>query len=188
MDTILKRIIEDHKAAEDCLAAQTGLIIKIAGLCVSSLKSGGKLIFCGNGGSAADSQHLAAELVGRFTRDKNPLPALALSVNTSVITAIGNDYGFDRVFEDQIKALADKKDILFAISTSGNSSNVINAVNQAKKQGMITVGLLGGQGGALKDMVDHALIIAGKSTARVQEMHIFAGHMLCALIEDAFYE
>jgi len=162
------------------------LIEKIASLCISSLKKGGKIVFCGNGGSAADSQHLAAELVGRFLKEKRPLSSLALSTNTSILTALGNDYGFEYTFSKQVEALLKPEDVLVAISTSGNSKNVIEAVKKAKEIKVKTIGLLGKGGGKLKKIVDLPLVIESNNTARIQEMHILVGHILCKLIEEEY--
>ena len=149
-----------------------------------ALQCGGKLLFCGNGGSAADSQHLAAELTGRFSVDRRPLAAMALSTDTSALTCIGNDYSFDEVFARQVAALGRSGDLLIGISTSGNSRNVIRAVEEAKKLGMHTLGLLGRNGGQLADLCSHNIIVPSNSTARIQECHILIGHTLCGLIEQ----
>jgi D-sedoheptulose 7-phosphate isomerase len=142
-------------------------------------------MFCGNGGSAADAQHLAAELVGRLVRDRRPLPGLALSTDSSALTCIANDFGYDEVFSRQVQGLGRAGDVLIAISTSGNSTNVIRAVEVAKPIGITTVGLLGRAGGALAPMVDLPIIVPVEETARIQEAHIFLGHVLCALIEQS---
>ena len=183
MKNIIKKSLSDCGEALKELEAQQETLEKIASLCIESLKKKGKIIFMGNGGSAADAQHLAAELVGRFRKERLPLAALALSTNTSSLTAIGNDYGFDKVFSRQIAALAKKEDIVVGISTSGSSQNIITAVNEAKKLGIPTIGLLGKDGGELKDIVDTALIIKTDDTPRIQEMHILAGHIICEIIE-----
>lgn len=185
---IIKEAIEEHRKILSSLEKYISLIEKIASLCISSLKKGGKIVFCGNGGSAADSQHLAAELVGRFLKEKRPLPSLALSTNTSILTALGNDYGFEYTFSKQIEALINPKDVVIAISTSGNSKNVIEAVKKAKEKGAKTIGLLGKGGGRLKKIVDLPLVIESNNTARIQEMHILVGHILCKLIEEEYIE
>jgi D-sedoheptulose 7-phosphate isomerase len=154
--------------------------------CLSdALRSGGKLMFCGNGGSAADSQHLASEFTGRFVDDRRPLAALALSTDSSALTCIANDYAFDQVFERQLRALGRKGDVLVAISTSGRSANVQRAVHAAREGGIAVVGLLGRDGGTLRSLCDVALIVPSDTTARIQEAHIFIGHTLCAMVEDA---
>jgi D-sedoheptulose 7-phosphate isomerase len=149
-----------------------------------ALRSGGKLMFCGNGGSAADSQHLASEFTGRFVDDRRPLAALALSTDSSALTCIANDYAFDQVFERQLRGLGRKGDVLVAISTSGRSANVLRAVNGARELGIAVVGLLGRDGGTLKPLCDVALVVPSDITARIQEAHIFIGHTLCAMVEQ----
>jgi D-sedoheptulose 7-phosphate isomerase len=148
------------------------------------LRGGGKILFCGNGGSAADAQHLAAEFVNRFQRDRRALAALALTTDTSVLTSIGNDSGFDRIFSRQVEALARRGDLLVAISTSGNSPNVLRAVAAARALGVGTVGLCGGCGGALAAAADEAFVVPSEATPRIQETHIIVGHAWCALTED----
>jgi D-sedoheptulose 7-phosphate isomerase len=159
----------------------------MADAAVVALRSGGKLLFLGNGGSAADAQHLAAELVGRFARERAALPALALSVNTSCLTAIGNDYGYDRVFERQLEALARKGDVVVGISTSGNSPNVLRAIERAKAVGCTTIGMTGRKGGKLAGMVDICFRAPSDDTPRIQEVHITAGHIMCALVEEEMF-
>ena len=155
----------------------------ISDLIVKALNSGGKVMFCGNGGSAADSQHLAAEFVGRFVDDRPPLAAIALSTDTSALTCIGNDYGFDHVFERQVTGIGRPGDILLAISTSGNSRNVIRAVKSAQKMGITSIGFLGRDGGELASLVEFPLVVPSQCTAHIQEAHIFLGHCLCEIIE-----
>ncbi len=147
-----------------------------------------KLLLCGNGGSAADAQHIAAEFVNRYTLERPPLPALALTTDTSVITSIANDYSFDDIFSKQVKALGIEGDIFLAISTSGNSRNLISAVKVASAQGLFTVGLLGKDGGKLAKMVDTALVVKSDSTPRIQEVHILAGHILCHLVDYILFQ
>lgn len=149
-----------------------------------TLSSGGTIFFCGNGGSAADSQHLAAELTGRFVHERRALSAISLSTDTSALTCIGNDYSFDQIFARQISAIGREGDLLFAISTSGNSNNVIQAVHTAKEKGIFTVGLLGRDGGALVEHCDHAIVVPSDTTARIQECHILIGHSVCGIIEE----
>lgn len=164
----------------------TGLTQQIGCACVRALKNGGKLIFLGNGGSAADAQHLAAELTGRYLRERRALPAIALTTNTSCLTAIANDYSYDEVFSRQIEAIASKPDIAIGISTSGNSSNIIQALKKAKEKGLITVGLTGSGGGTLLQVADYCLRIPSEETPRIQEAHILLGHILCEIIDESF--
>ena len=150
------------------------------------LQEGGKLLLMGNGGSAGDAQHIAAELVGRFKKERKAMPALALTVDTSSLTALGNDYGFDTIFERQIEAFANNNDAVIGISTSGNSENVLRAVNKANTIGAFTIGLVGNDGGKLKDVVNLPIIIPSNDTARIQEVHITIGHIICEIIEEDF--
>lgn len=184
MEKIIKNSFDKHKEALKLLEEHIDRIEEIASVFISSLKNKGKIIFIGNGGSAADAQHLSAELVGRFKKDRPALSSLALSVNTSVLTAIGNDYNFNEIFTRQIEALANPCDIVVGISTSGKSKNIINAIKKSKTLGIKTVGFLGKDGGALKDIVDIPLIIPSNDTARIQEMHILAGHIICEIVEE----
>ncbi len=158
-------------------------IVNLGILMGKRLEAGYKILICGNGGSAADSQHFAAEIVGRFEKERRAFPAIALTTDTSALTAIGNDYGFDKVFSRQVEALGEKGDILVGISTSGNSENVIKAVEKAKEMGIFTVGFLGKDGGKLKNIVDKAFIVRHSSTARIQEVHLTLEHTLCKIIE-----
>jgi len=153
-------------------------------LAASAIQSGGKLMFCGNGGSAADSQHLAAELTGRFIKDRRALAAIALTTDSSALTCIGNDYAYDEVFARQLQGLGRAGDVLVAISTSGHSRNVIRAVEEAKALGVKVIGFLGRDGGALRDMCDVPIVVPSQVTARIQESHILIGHTLCGLIEQ----
>ena len=154
--------------------------VQIAG----SLSKGGTIFWCGNGGSAADSQHLAAELVGRFKKNRKALRSIALTTDTSVLTCVANDYSYDVIFARQVEALGRPGDVLIGISTSGNSENVLRAFKAAKELGLMTIALLGKGGGYIKDLADHALVIPSDSTARIQEAHILIGHILCELIEQ----
>lgn len=158
-------------------------VTAMADLATETLHNGGKILFCGNGGSASDSQHLASELTGRFMNDRRPLAAMALSTDSSALTCIGNDYSFDEVFARQIIGLGRKEDLLIGISTSGNSVNVLRAVEEANIIGMQTVGLLGRDGGKLCKICAHNVIVPSNVTARIQECHILIGHTLCGLIE-----
>ena len=148
------------------------------------MEIGGKLLIMGNGGSAGDAQHIAAELVGRFKKERKAIPALALTVDTSSLTALGNDYGFETIFERQIEAIANKDDAVIGISTSGNSENVVRAIKKANSIGAYTIGLLGNNGGRLKEIVNLPIVIPSKDTARIQEVHITIGHIICEIIEE----
>ncbi len=172
---------------EQVLKTMTADINKAADYIAKSLKAKGKIILFGNGGSAADAQHIAAEFVGRFKLERRGLPAIALTANTSTLTSIGNDYGFEEIFSRQIEALANKDDIAIGISTSGNARNVIAGVLEAKKQNIKTLVLTGCGGGQLAPLADIALIIPSENTARIQEVHITIGHILCEITEDKLY-
>jgi len=161
--------------------------IFVAGeLCVAALKNGNKIMLCGNGGSAADSQHIAAELSGRFKKDRMALAAIALTTDTSALTAIGNDYGYAYVFSRQIEALGREGDVLIAISTSGNSENVIGAIEHAKKLGIKVITLTGKGGGKINVLGDVTIVIPSDDTPRIQEMHMLTGHMICEMIDEGF--
>jgi D-sedoheptulose 7-phosphate isomerase len=168
------------QVGQDCGPA----IVEAATLMLQCLHSGGKLLFFGNGGSAADAQHLAAEFVGRFVKERHGLAAVALTTDSSILTAIGNDYGFDRIFSRQIEALGKPGDVAVGISSSGNSPNVITAIRQAAKQKLKTVGLSGRDGGTLAKCADVSIVVACPNTAQVQECHIAIGHLLCELVEN----
>ena len=154
---------------------------------VSALKSGNKILFCGNGGSAADAQHLAAELSGRFYKDRKPLYAEALHVNTSYLTAVGNDYGFEQVYSRLVEAKGRKDDLLFCLSTSGNSANVIEAAKKARSQQMVVIGLTGESGGKLKEHCSILINVPSTDTPRIQEVHILIGHIICELVEEELF-
>jgi D-sedoheptulose 7-phosphate isomerase len=172
------------KVARECGPA----IVQAANVMAECLRAGGKLLFFGNGGSAADAQHLAAEFVGRFVLERRGLPAVALTTDSSILTAVGNDYGFDRVFSRQIEALGRAGDVAVGISTSGNSPNVIAALKQARIQNLKTIGLAGKDGGLLRLCSDIPLIVGSPNTARVQECHIAIGHLLCELVESDLFQ
>jgi D-sedoheptulose 7-phosphate isomerase len=186
MQQIISRSIKKHKEALRLIEAKYKIINKIAKLIINSLENNGKIIFMGNGGSASDAQHLAAELVGRFKKNRKPLAAISLSANIATLTAVGNDFGFEEIFSRQIESLANKDDVVVGISTSGNSRNVINAITQAKRLKLKTVGFLGNNGGALGRLVDVALTVPICDTPRIQEMHIMAGHIICEIVEEHF--
>jgi D-sedoheptulose 7-phosphate isomerase len=161
------------------------LVDEAATLIVKRMRAGGKALFCGNGGSAADAQHLASELLGRFNLIRDPLPALALTVDTSALTAIANDFGYAEVFQRQLRGLGKRGDVLVALSTSGNSDNILRCLETARDMGIATIGLTGATGGGMKDLCDLCLCVPASSTPRIQEMHIALGHTLCEIVEVA---
>ena len=155
---------------------------------IQAFKHGNKLLLCGNGGSASDAQHIAAELSGRFNKERKPLYAEALHVNSSYMTAVSNDYGFESTYSRMLEAIGKKGDILIALSTSGNSENVVNAVKMANSLGMLSVGMSGATGGKIKDLCQHNIIIPSSNTARIQEAHILVGHIFCQIIEEEIFD
>lgn len=185
MNKIIKERFEDHLQVLQAVM-NSGLLEQIdviAEEIKAALARGNKVLFCGNGGSAADSQHLAAEFVGRFQKERQGLPAIALTVDTSILTAVGNDYGYDKVFVRQVDALGHQGDVIVGISTSGNSPNVVQAIELAKSRGMYCVGMTAAGGGKMANLCDQCLVVPAKVTARAQEMHILMGHILCELVE-----
>ncbi len=186
---IIKRHAEDGVSVRmDFFGSRAGQIEEAAGKIAVCMASGGTLFLCGNGGSAADAQHLAGEFVNRFLIDRPPLPAVALSTDTSVLTAIGNDFGFNLVFAKQIRALGKNGDALLAISTSGNSPNVLEAIKAAREIGMVIIGLTGQGGGAMAAMCDVLLDVPSPLTPLVQETHIAVGHVICSLVDHFLFE
>ena len=175
--------LQEHRSVIDSLEPLIPRIAEIARRLTDSLKAGGKILWMGNGGSAADSQHLAAELVGRFNRERPGLPSIALTTDTSILTAVSNDYGFETAFARQIEALCRAEDVVVGLSTSGNSPNILAGIRAAKAIGAYTVGLAGKDGGALRALADTHLVVAASDTARIQEAHILIGHILCDWIE-----
>src|SRR6056300_396003 len=184
MQEIIKRHIHEHQEVLNSIDLLVPAIEKIAILMIDALKKGKAIFWCGNGGSASDAQHLAGELVGRFVGDRRPLKSMALNADSAVMTCIVNDYGYEHLFSRQIEGLGTKGDVLIGISTSGNSANVLNAFKSAKNIGINTIGLLGNGGGKANKIVDNSIIIPSKTTARIQEMHLLVGHILCDLIEN----
>jgi len=176
---VKRKILEDKKLIE--------IISTVAEEIVNTFKNGGKVLFCGNGGSAADAQHIAAELSGKFYFDRQPLFAEALHVNTSYLTAVANDYSYDEVFSRLVKAKGRKGDILIGISTSGNSKNVIKAIEVANEIGMITVGMTGESGGRMKDICKYLINVPSNDTPRIQEAHIMIGHIICEIVEKELF-
>jgi D-sedoheptulose 7-phosphate isomerase len=188
-DLVRDRVQESIRVKQALLsnAVFHELVAKAAMQIVKALHAGGKVLFCGNGGSAADAQHLAAEFTGRYLKERRALPALALHTNTSSVTAIGNDYGFDLVFARQLEALGKEGDVLVGISTSGNSRNVIRAMEVAKAKSIYTIALTG-SGGKMKDLADCAICIPSDETPRIQECHILTGHIICEIAEEMLTE
>lgn len=180
----LKESIETKNQVIKCLVPQ---IEQAAKLMIEALKTGNKVFFFGNGGSAADAQHLAAELIGRYRKDRRSLPAIALTTDTSIITSISNDYGYEVIFAKQIEGLAKSGDVAVGLSTSGNSRNVIVALEKAKELGCKTIGFLGCDGGKIAEIVDTAITVPSRVTARIQESHITIGHIVCGLIENEMF-
>jgi D-sedoheptulose 7-phosphate isomerase len=185
---IFEKAITEHLSVVRAMQNQKEVLESIARGMVATLQAGGKILWCGNGGSAADAQHLAAELVGRFRRERRALPSVALTTDTSILTAVANDFGFETVFSRQIEALGRPGDLLVGLSTSGNSPNVIAALTAARAQGMATVGFSGAGGGRMALLVDQLFAVESRDTARIQEAHILAGHMLCDWVELSCFE
>jgi len=183
--SLFETALSSHTRTFAQLASLRPTLTTAAEAAARAVRGGNRILFCGNGGSAADAQHLAAELVGRLVRDRRALPGLALTTDSSALTCIGNDFGFDEVFARQVEGLGRAGDVLIAISTSGNSRNVIRAVEVAKPLGIYTVGFLGRDGGKLAALVDLPIVVPSQETARIQEAHIFLGHVFCALVEQA---
>lgn len=183
----IQALIDASIAVKQELKKQAPLLASIAGRIVQAFADGNKVILFGNGGSAADAQHLAAEFVGRFLVERRPLPALALNVNGSCLTAIGNDYGYDLVFARQLEALGKKGDVVIGISTSGSSPSVIEAIKTARNLGMVTIGLTGRSGGQLKNAAEICVCVPSSDTPRIQESHILVGHVVCALVDEAMF-
>jgi len=184
-DKIKDILLESIQVKEELLRTSIGKIIEITDIVIDRLKKNGKVILFGNGGSASDSQHIAAELVGRFKKDRTGLAAIALTTNTSILTALANDYGYEIVFAKQIEALGQKNDVAVGISTSGKAKNVVLAIKQARKMGLKTVALTGADGGELAKLADVSLVVPSSVTARIQEAHITIGHIVCELVEQA---
>ncbi|HNR50527.1 MAG TPA: D-sedoheptulose 7-phosphate isomerase [Deltaproteobacteria bacterium] len=183
MDRIQK-IIDESVMLHSRLSGIVPVISEAAGMMVGALAGGNKIMFAGNGGSAADAQHLAAELVNRFQKNRQPLAGLALTTDTSIMTAVGNDFSFEEIFSKQVRALGRKGDVLVGISTSGSSKNIIRALDEARSMGISTVALTG-EAGQIRDHADCTISVPSKSTPRVQEIHILIGHILCEIVEDA---
>lgn len=190
MSEQIKSIISASIEVKQTILADEAMIQKLAvvsNLITGAFKNGNKVLFCGNGGSAADAQHLAAEFSGRFYTDRDALPAEALHVNTSYLTAVANDYSYDVVYARLVKGLAVKGDVLIGLSTSGNSKNIIEAFKVATEKGMVTIAFTGETGGKMKDMSDYLFNVPSKDTPRIQESHIMLGHIICQLVEEQYF-
>ncbi len=184
MKSLIDEVFEQHLALTDLVSSVlVPDIIQVAETLVQTLKSGNIVYWCGNGGSAADAQHLAAELVGRFNRERQAFASVALTTDSSILTSVGNDYGYEHVFSRQVSGLVKPGDVLVCISTSGNSANVVEAAKTALAKSAVTVALCGGDGGLLASLCNLAVVVPHKDTARIQEMHILVGHILCDLLE-----
>ena len=183
-NTIEQIIAESMRVKEGLIQKNGEAIERIAATCIAALKRGGKIIIFGNGGSAADSQHFAAELVGRFKKERRPFAAIALTTNSSILTALANDYSYEVTFSRQVEALGASGDIAFAISTSGKSPNVLKAALAARERGITTIALTGGSGGSLATACDEAIVVPSQDTPRIQEAHLLIIHILCELIEN----
>ncbi len=187
MIKIIEDELEAHKRTiEKTIEVMIPQIEEASKIFLETLKKGNKVLLCGNGGSAADAQHIAAELTGRYKTERRGLPGIALTTDTSALTAISNDYGYDRVFDRQVEALANEGDLLIGISTSGNSANIISALTLAKELGCATIGFSGRDGGAMNELCDVNLVVPSDDTPRIQEMHILIGHTICQIIDNEF--
>jgi len=188
MADIIKEIIKESIKVKEAVLSKLSKDIRLtSNMIATSLKKGGKLILFGNGGSAADAQHIAAEFIGRFKLERQGLASIALSTNTSVITSIANDYGYEEIFSRQMEAVGSEKDIVIGISTSGNARNVISGLLEAKKMGRKTIALTGSGGGEMATFTDVALVVPSDNTARIQEAHIVIGHIICELAEQNLF-
>jgi len=189
MENIIAQALKESlKVKEDFIKKNASKLIHLAEYISEAFRDGRKLMICGNGGSAADAQHLAAEFVNRFQLERPPLPALALTTDTSIITSVANDYRYEEVFSKQIRALGVKGDILLGLSTSGKSENILSAIRTARERGLYTVGFTGGDGGGMLKLVDLALVVENNQTPRIQEAHIMAGHLLCELVDYILFQ
>lgn len=186
LNPIIAERFTDHLDVFGKTMEQMDVIQLMAERCKEALKASNKVLFCGNGGSAADAQHLAAELIGRFQKERRSLASIALTTDTSILTAVANDYGYDEVFARQVEGLGRSGDVLIGISTSGNSANVVKAALKARDTGMHTIAFTGEGGGKLKDICDITFAVPSKVTARIQEMHIMVGHIICELVEEEY--
>lgn len=191
MNNYITSQIQETQRVMSAMLADDALLTRVeaaAQACVDCMKTGNKVLLVGNGGSAADAQHIAGEFVSRFAFDRPGLPAIALTTDTSILTAIGNDYGYDKLFSRQVQAHAQKGDVLIAYSTSGQSPNVMAALQEARSRGVITIGMTGNRGGALQGLCDHYLDVPSSDTPKIQEGHAVLGHIICGLVESAIFK
>ncbi len=191
IQTYIQSQITEARRIMDALAADTTLqatLASAAEACITCLRNEGKILLAGNGGSAADAQHIAGELVSRFAFDRPGLAAVALTTDTSILTAIGNDYGYEKLFERQVQANGNKGDVLIAYSTSGKSLNILRALEEARRRGLTTIGLTGNRGGPMHELCDYILAVPSADTPKIQEGHLVLGHILCGLIENALFK
>lgn len=187
-NAIIKEFLAHQETISKVIETMQEPLLEASKIAVETLRAGNKILLCGNGGSAADAQHFAAELTGRYKTERRGLPGIALTTDTSALTAIGNDYGYDRVFDRQVEALANKGDLVIGISTSGNSANVINALKVAREMGCKTIGLTGRDGGKMNELCDINLVVPSNDTPRIQEMHILFEHTICQIIDNELSE
>ncbi|WP_211243345.1 D-sedoheptulose 7-phosphate isomerase [Chitiniphilus eburneus] len=187
---ITDKISEAQKVMSAMLADEALLatVERATEACINSLRNGGRILFAGNGGSAADAQHMAGEFVSRFAFDRPGLPAIALTTDTSIITAIGNDYGYEKLFARQVQALGNKGDVFIGYTTSGRSPNILLAFEEARSRGMVCIGLTGNRGGRIQQLCDHLLEVPSADTPKIQEGHLVLGHILCGLVEQALFK
>jgi D-sedoheptulose 7-phosphate isomerase len=191
MKNYITRQIEEARRIISAMLADDALLVRVesaAEACIHAMKHGNKILLAGNGGSAADAQHIAGEFVSRFAFDRPGLPAIALTTDTSILTAIGNDYGYDSLFSRQVQAHAKQGDVFIAYSTSGKSPNVITALREARSLGVVCIGMTGSRGGEMKDLCDHCLEVPSSDTPKIQEGHAVLGHILCGLVERALFK
>ena len=187
-EIVIEELEESAEVKKLIAKTLPGVIVTAIQIVINTYKAGGKVLLIGNGGSAADAQHIAAEFIGRFKLERVGLPAIALTTDTSIITALANDYGYDTVFSRQLEALANDKDVLIAITTSGTSSNILKAIEVARSKNVKVIGLTGGDGGKLQDVADITIIVPSDNIPRIQEAHITIGHIICDLVEKELFD
>lgn len=191
MKSVITAQIAEAQRVMGAMLADDGLLSKVehaAQACIECMRTGGKILLAGNGGSAADAQHIAGEFVSRFAFDRPGLPAIALTTDTSIMTAVGNDYGYEKLFARQVQAHGQKGDVFIGYSTSGKSPNVLRAFEEARTRGLICIGLTGNRGGSMRELCDHLLEVPSSDTPKIQEAHLVLGHILCGLVENAIFK